>query len=118
MVSSMNDPKIRGADRVREVFRRVAAGDVGVADLYAPDAVIQYSSDAVVEGREAIREFYRLQIFSIAPQPSVEAVLEQPPRYVAIVNVPTGDGFHRAADHFTLGHEGISPLQTFPLRFW
>jgi hypothetical protein len=108
-----NDPELVGADRVREVFRRVAAGDVGVADLYAPDAVIQYSSDAVVEGREAIREFYRLQIFSIAPQPSVEAVLEQHPRYVAIVNVPTGDGFRRAADHFTLGDDGIERLEIF-----
>jgi hypothetical protein len=109
----VNDPKIQGEDRVREVFRRVAAGDVGVADLYAPDAVIQYSSDAVVEGRDAIREFYRLQILSIAPQPSVEAVLEQHPRYVAIVNVPTGDGFRRAADHFTLGDDGIERLEIF-----
>lgn len=109
----MNDPGIKGADRVREVFRRVAAGDVGVADLYAPDAVIQYSAGDVVEGREAIREFYRSQIHTIAPRPSVEAVLEQHPRYVAIVNVPTGDGFRRAADHFTLGDEGIVRLEIF-----
>jgi hypothetical protein len=112
-VVTMNDPDLVGAARVREVFRRVAAGDASAADLYAPDAVIQYSGDAVVEGRDAIRAFYAMQIDTIAPQPSVEAVLEQHPRYVAIVNVPTGDGFRRAADHFTLGDEGIERLEIF-----
>ena len=54
-----------------------------------------------------------MQIETIAPQPSVEAVLELHPRYVAIVNVPTGDGVRRAADHFTLGDEGIVRLEIF-----
>ena len=109
----MNDSELVGADRVREVFRRVAAGDNRVADLYAPDGVIQYGAHDLVEGREAIRAFYQAQIETIAPQPSVEAVLEQHPRYVAIVNVPTGDGFRRAADHFTLGDAGIVRLEIF-----
>jgi len=109
----VNDSELVGADRVREVFRRVAAGDNRVADLYAPDGVIQYGAHDLVEGREAIRAFYQAQIETIAPQPSVEAVLEQHPRYVAIVNVPTGDGFRRAADHFTLGDAGIVRLEIF-----
>jgi len=109
----VNDPELVGADRVREVFRRVAAGDNRVADLYATDGVIQYGAHDRVEGREAIRAFYQLMIDSISPQPSVEAVLEQHPRYVAIVNVPTGDGFRRAADHFTLGDAGIVRLEIF-----
>ena len=109
----MNSPELVGADRVREVFRRVAAGDHRVADLYAPDGVIQHGAHDLVEGREAIRAFYQAQIETIAPQPAVEAVLEQHPRYVAIVNVPTGDGFRRAADHFTLGDAGIVRLEIF-----
>jgi uncharacterized protein (TIGR02246 family) len=103
-----------GEQRVRGVFAAVAAGDApAAAALYAPDGVIQYSADAVVEGRDAIRAFYQLMIDSISPQPSVEAVLAQHPRYVAIVNVPTGDGFRRAADHFTLGDAGIVRLEIF-----
>jgi hypothetical protein len=103
-----------GEQRVRGVFAAVAAGDAdGAAAWYAPDGVIQYSATDAVEGREAIRAFYAMQIETIAPQPSVEAVLAQHPRYVAIVNVPTGDGFRRAADHFTLGDEGIVRLEIF-----
>jgi hypothetical protein len=109
----VNDSELVGVERVREVFRRVAAGDHRVADLYAPDGVIQYGAHDLVEGREAIRAFYRAQIETIAPQPSVEAVLEQHPRYVAIVNVPTGEGFRRAADHLTLGDAGIERLEIF-----
>jgi len=103
-----------GEQRVRGVFAAVAAGDApAAADLYAPDGVIQYGAHDLVEGREAIRAFYQAQIETIAPQPAVEAVLEQHPRYVAIVNVPTGDGFRRAADHFTLGDAGIVRLEIF-----
>ena len=103
-----------GQKHVRAVFAAVAGGDAdAAAALYAPDGVIQWSSTEVVEGRDAIRAFYAMQIDTIAPQPSVEAVLEQHPRYVAIVNVPTGDGFRRAADHFTLGDEGIERLEIF-----
>ena len=40
-------------------------------------------------------------------------VFEQAPEYVAIVNVPTGDGVRRAADHFTLGDDGIERLEIF-----
>jgi ketosteroid isomerase-like protein len=104
----------KGEQQVRGVFAAVAAGDAdGAAALYAPDGVIQYSATDAVEGREAIRAFYAMQIETIAPQPSVEAVLEQHPRYVAIVNVPTGDRFRRAADHFTLGDDGIERLEIF-----
>jgi len=103
-----------GEATVRAVFPAVAAGDAAAAAaLYAPDGVVQYSATDVVEGRDAIQAFYQLMIDSISPQSSVEAVLAQHPRYIAIVNVPTGDGFCRAADHFTLGDDGIARLEIF-----
>ena len=109
----MNSPELVGADRVREVFHRVAAGDNRVADLYAPDGVIQYGAHDLVEGREAIRAFYQAQIDTIRPQPVVGSVFEQPPRFVAHVQVPTSEGHRRALDLFTLGDDGIERLEIF-----
>jgi SnoaL-like domain len=112
--ASVKDSELRGAVRVREVFARVGNGDAeGVADLYADDAVIQYSSHERVQGREAIRAFYQTQIDTIRPQPEVESVFEQPPRYVAIVNVPTTDGQRRALDLFEVDERGVRRLEIF-----
>ena len=110
----MKNSEPQGAIRVRELFARVHEGDAeGAARLYADDAVIQYSSRERVEGREAIRAFYQAQIDTIQPKPEVESVFEQPPRYVAIVNVPTTEGLRRALDLFEVDERGISRLEIF-----
>jgi len=105
--------ELRGAFRVREVFARVRNGDVSVADLYAEDAVIVYGPAGRAEGREAIRAFYTAAISAIGAQPQVEDVLEAPPFYVAIVNVPTQTGLHRVLDLFELDESGIRKLEIF-----
>ena len=108
------DPQLQGADRVREVFARVRKGDARVADLYAEDGVVVFGSgDARVQGREAIRTFYQRTIDTIRPQPQVVAVLEQPPLYVAIVDVPTSGVHHRAVDLFEVDEAGIRSLEIF-----
>lgn len=109
----MLDPEIRGSDRIREVFTRVRNGDLSVADLYAEDGVITYGLDGRAEGRDAIRDFYRRTIEAIRPQPLVKAVLEAPPLYVAIVDVPTAAGHHRALDLFELDGQGIRKLEIY-----
>jgi hypothetical protein len=110
---SAADPHLRGADRVREVFARVRDGDLGVADLYAEDAVIVYGDGARAEGRDAIRAFYARAIEGIRPQPRVEAVLEAPPLYVALVDVPGTEVHHRALDLFEVDDTGIRCLEIF-----
>lgn len=103
----------RGADRVREVFARVRNADPAVADLYTEDAVILYGQTGMAVGREEIRAFYVRTFGAIAPQPRVEAVLEQPPRFVAIVDVPTDGRHHRALDLFEVDGDGIRRLEIF-----
>jgi hypothetical protein len=105
------DPHLVGSDRVREVFARVHAGDDSVADLFAPDAVLLYGSDGRLEGRQAIRAFYARTIETIHPRPHVDQVFEAPPRYVAVVDVPTSRGRQHAVDLFELGDEGIVSLE-------
>jgi hypothetical protein len=112
----VNDPHLKGADRVREVFARVRRGDARAADLYAEDAVLLFGADGQVSGREAIRAFYAQIISSIAPQPQVEGVLESPPFFVAIVNVPTQQVRHRALDLFEVDDGGIRKLEIFSRR--
>src|SRR5216684_1455892 len=101
------EPSLQGTKRVCEVFARVRSGDASAADLYADDAVIVYGDSHLVEGREAIREFYQRTIDTIRPQPTVEAVLEAPPLYVALVDVPSADQHHRALDLFEVDEGGI-----------
>jgi hypothetical protein len=113
---SVADPHLRGADRVREVFARVRDGDVGVADLYAEDGVIVFGDGARAEGRDAIRAFYARAIEGIRPQPLVEAILEAPPLYVALVDVPGTDVHHRALDLFEVDDTGIRRLEIFARR--
>jgi hypothetical protein len=107
------DPDPRGADRVRAVFAGVRSGDASVADLYAEDGVIVYGDGDRVEGREAIRAFYRGAIDAIRPQPVVEAVLEAPPLYVALVDVPSEGVHHRALDLFEVDDRGIRRLEIY-----
>ncbi len=110
---TVNEREITGADRVREVFARVRNADPAVADLYAEEAIILYGQNGRAEGREEIRAFYVRTFEAISPQPQVEAVLEEPPRFVAIVDVQTGDGHRRALDLFELDGDGIRRLEIF-----
>src|SRR5262245_38736605 len=99
-------------DRLREVFAGVGRGDLGVANLYAGDAVVLFGENGRVEGREEIRAFYRRAIDGIRPRPVVEAVLEAPPLYVALVDVP-GAVHHRALDVFEIDDRGIRRLEIY-----
>jgi hypothetical protein len=47
------------------------------------------------------------------PQPKVDAVLESPPWYVALVDVPTTDHHHRALDLFEVDEVGIRRLEIY-----
>ena len=113
---SSDNGKIRGADLVREVFARVRNGDLSVSDLYTENAIILYGADGTAEGREQIRAFYARTIEAMSPQPQVEAVVEDPPRFIAFVDVPTTSGHHRALDLFELDEDGITRLEIFSRR--
>jgi hypothetical protein len=106
-------PKIQGSDRIREVFARVCNGDLGVADLYAEDAVVIFGDGAEARGRDHIRSFYQHAIDGIRPKPEVEALLEAPPLYVAVVNVPTTEGSRRAVDVFRIEDGEIQSLEIY-----
>ncbi len=105
---------LRGADRVREVFARVRNGDDSVADLYLDDGVVLVG-ETRIEGREAIRAFYRNTIHSIHPRPEVQVILETPGSsfYAVVVEVPNDRGHVHALDLFTLDDEGIRQLEIF-----
>lgn len=104
--------ELRGADRVREVFARVHAGDEGAADLYVEDGHILVAGQRV-EGREAIRAFYRATIERIHPKPSVLSVMASLPHYAVLVDVPTSEGHQRALDLFEVGDDGIHWLEIY-----
>ena len=95
------------------MFARVGNGDLGVVDLFAEDAVILFGNGGRVEGRDAIRAFYERAIDEIRPRPSVEAVLELPPLYVAIVDVPGAEVHHHALDLFEVDDAGIRRLEIY-----
>jgi len=103
----------RGADRIREVFTRVRQKRPDIADLFCDDAVIVYGKDSWVEGREAIRAFYRRAIDDLSPQPTVQVILEAPPLYVAIIEVHTGSESYRALDLFELADDKIRRLEIY-----
>lgn len=94
----------------------MSKGDLSVADLYAEDGVILFGDDGRVEGVEAIRAFYKTAIDSIRPQPQVEALLEAPPLYVVLVDVPSDDAHHRALDLFEVDEGGIRRLEIYTRR--
>jgi hypothetical protein len=106
------DPGIQGADRVREVFARVKAGDNRVADLYAEEGEL-HAGGHVVRGREDIRAFYQRTIDTMHPQPEVRQVLQSDDLFIAVVHVPTDRGDMDAIDLFELGDEGIRRLVIF-----
>ena len=106
------EPDLTGEARVREVFNRVRNGDDSVADLYAEDGVVLIGGGKV-EGREAIRDFYRKTIDGIHPRPDVQAVAASAPYYAVIVEVPTDNGHMHALDLFQLGDEGITQLEIY-----
>jgi ketosteroid isomerase-like protein len=109
----MREPELVGADRVRALFARVRDADDGAAaDLYAADGVVVYGGGRI-EGREAIRAFYRRTMDAIRPQPQVVKVLESGDRYLAFVEVATANGPQRAVDLFELGDGGIRRLVIF-----
>lgn len=95
------------------MFIRVRNGDITAADLYADDAVLTYRVGESVEGREAIRAFYKRTIEEIRPKPQVLTILEAPPLYVAIVDVPTDAGHRRALDLFAVDDGGIRRLEIY-----
>ena len=107
--------ELRGAEWVREVFTRVRNGDDGVADLFSEDGVV-VAGGARIEGRDAIRAFYRKQIDALHPQPEVELVLsdDESNVHVALVDVPTDNGLLHALDLFTIDDEGIQRLEIYP----
>ena len=109
----MNDVHLQGADRLREIFARVRAGDLAVADLYSPDAVLVPGNGARVEGRDAIRAFYEGVFANTRPHPQVQAVLESPPYYVAVLDVRTGDTSRRVLDLIELADDGIRSMEIF-----
>jgi hypothetical protein len=108
----VTDVELRGADLVREVFARVRAGDPGVADLFREDAVLLYG-DVRAEGRDAIRRFYGQTIDVMQPRPVIEAILESPPWYVALVDLPTAVAHLRALDPFELDGSGIRSIEIY-----
>jgi SnoaL-like domain len=106
------DPDFRGAARVRELFARVRNGDSRVADLYADNGVVVAGGNEI-HGREEIRAFYQRTFDAIHPKPLVETILQSPPWYIAVVDVPTSAGRQRAIDLFELTDEGIKLLVIF-----
>ena len=111
----MTDDQLRGADRVREVFSRVRNGDDRVAELFADDAVI-LAGGMRIEGRDAIRAFYRKQFEALHPQPEGQLVMsdDECDFYVALVDVPNDHGLLHALDLFTVDDEGIRRLEIYP----
>ena len=111
----MIDDSLRGADRAREVFSRVRNGDDRVADLFAEDGVI-LAGGMRIEGRDAIRAFYRKQFVALHPRPEVQLVLssDESDFCVALVDVPTDHGLLHALDLFTVDDEGIRRLEIYP----
>ena len=84
------DPQIQGVDRVREVFARVRNGDDRAADLFVEDGVVRVRGREI-EGREAIRAFYRAAIDAVHPQPEVREV-RQDGLFLAVLDVPSDRG--------------------------
>jgi len=114
MTTAANDPHLQGEARVRAVFDRVRGGDDSVADLYAADGVV-LTGGTRIEGREAIRAFYRKTIEAIHPRPQVQLVLNAPGSQVfaVTVEVPHDQGLVHALDLFTLSEDGIRQLEIF-----
>ncbi|HEV7679165.1 MAG TPA: nuclear transport factor 2 family protein [Candidatus Dormibacteraeota bacterium] len=77
-------------DIVQAVFARVRAADPSVAQLYAPDAVLNHG-DGVFTGRDEIEAFYRGVFAARRPQPHVQALFVNLPTVAALLRVETAD---------------------------
>jgi ketosteroid isomerase-like protein len=98
-------------ETVREVFARVRAGDIRVAELYATDATLT-NSDKTHEGREAIIDFYTNVIRNGGVQPQVEALYVNLPTVVAVLRVSAGSGVvHHVADVFQVAEGSIRSMR-------
>src|SRR5438445_6014157 len=75
---------------VHAVFARVRAADPAVAQLYAPDAVLDHG-DGLHSGREEIEAFYRGVFLNRRPQPHVAALFVNLPTVAALLRVETAD---------------------------
>ena len=96
---------------VRELFARVRAGDIAVADLYAEDGILD-TGDAVCTGRDAIREYYA-RVLQSGIQPNVEALYRKPPYYAAQLRVTTPGGAVRVRDVFQIEDGAVKTLRVF-----
>jgi SnoaL-like domain len=87
---------------VREVFARVRASNIEVAQLYAPDATLT-ASDTTHKGRAAIAEFYASRFHEGGVHPQVQEIYLNPPLVVAVLRVTAASGVvHHVADVFEL----------------
>jgi SnoaL-like domain len=96
---------------VGELFARVRAGDIAVADLYAEDGVLD-TGDATCVGRDAIRDYYA-RVLQSGIQPNVEALYAKPPLYAAQLCVTTPGGEVRVLDLFEVGDGEVRSLRVF-----
>ncbi len=99
---------------VREYFRRVRERDVGVADLFAPDAKL-VGLGTVVQGRAAIADFYRDTIENAGPTPTlVEPLMTAGSRVAAEIHIElSGELCFHVVDLFEVDGGQISSLTYF-----
>jgi hypothetical protein len=96
---------------VHTVFARVRAKDPSVAQLYAPDAVLDHG-DGLHEGREEIEAFYRGVFINRAPQPHVQKLFVNLPTVAALLRVDTSDeGVIEVVDVFQVSDGQIQAMK-------
>jgi SnoaL-like domain len=96
---------------VREVFARVQARDIGVADLYAPDATVT-TPDTTYEGRADIATFYRSVFRAGGVQPQVIDVYLNPPLVVVVLRTEAPhDVVYHVADVFEVEGDSIRSMR-------
>jgi hypothetical protein len=108
----VKNAQLSDSDLVHEVFVRVRSGDLSVAELFAEDAVLFYEN-VRAEGRDAIRRFYQRTIEHVQPDPRVAALLESPPYFIALVDLPSKLGHLHAVDVFQLNGSQIRQLEIY-----
>jgi hypothetical protein len=96
---------------VHAVFARVRAADPSVAQLYAPDAVLNHG-DGVHSGRDEIEAFYRGVFVNRRPQPHVQALFVNLPTVAALLRVDTADvGVLQVVDVFQVSDGLITEMR-------
>ncbi len=77
---------------VKVFFDRVHAGDLSVAEMYAPDGIRVDHEGRVFRGRDAIRQVYE-GMFPLPPvHPEVASLLKNPPFLAAVMQWPGRTG--------------------------